>query len=54
MHLPTYLASSVHHANTRLREAFSILQQMHKLGITPLDEVCIYVRHYVDLFMWLH
>ena len=39
VHLPSYLASSVHHADTRLHEAFAVLQRMHELGLQPLDEV---------------
>ena len=39
VHLPSYLSSSVYHADTRLHEAFAILQRMHKLGLQPLDEV---------------
>jgi len=39
VHLPSYLSSDVHHADARLREAFTILQRMHELGLQPLDEV---------------
>ena len=41
VHLPSYLASNVRLASSRLHEAFAILQRMHKLGIQSPDEVCV-------------
>jgi len=46
VHLPSYLSSSVHHADTRLHEAFAVLRRMHELGLQPLDEVGSIVHSY--------